>query len=63
MPNEKQDIPSSIGRPALNALTTAGFTTLQQVAKLTDKDLLALHGVGPKAVKILREHNRKSKDA
>lgn len=32
-----------------------GVTTLDQVAEHTEKDLLAQHGVGPKAVRILRE--------
>jgi hypothetical protein len=49
------DIPGNIGSPAGIALKAAGITTLRQVAKLTEKELLALHGVGPKAVRILRE--------
>lgn len=56
MTHAKQDLPENIGRPAHAALVAAGITTLKQVAKLTDKELLALHGVGPKAVRILREH-------
>lgn len=56
MPSKKQDLPINIGKPALNALTAAGITTLQQVAKLSDNELLTLHGVGPKAIRILRDH-------
>ncbi|MCB7136044.1 helix-hairpin-helix domain-containing protein [Cellulosimicrobium marinum] len=48
-------LPSGIGRPATRALVAAGLTSLSDVARLTDADLLALHGVGPKAVRILRE--------
>jgi predicted flap endonuclease-1-like 5' DNA nuclease len=44
-----------IGRPATGALAAAGITTLSQVAALSESDLLAMHGVGPKAVRILRE--------
>lgn len=44
---------SSIGRPANSALLEAGITTLAQVAACSRRDLLALHGVGPKAVSIL----------
>jgi hypothetical protein len=33
----------------------AGITTLAQVAAVTDAELLAMHGVGPRAVRILRE--------
>jgi hypothetical protein len=45
----------AIGRPATRALETQGVTTLEQVATWSRRDLLALHGVGPKAVRIL-EH-------
>jgi predicted flap endonuclease-1-like 5' DNA nuclease len=46
------DLPP-IGRPANSALLEAGITTLAQVAAYSRRDLLALHGVGPKAVSIL----------
>jgi hypothetical protein len=49
------DLPSAIGRPATHALLGAGLTTLAQVATRTEDELLALHGVGPKAVRILAE--------
>lgn len=52
---EVGDLPRGIGRPATQALTSAGITTLAQVAELTEAELLAMHGVGPKAVRILRE--------
>lgn len=54
-PGEVGDLPKAIGGPATRALTGAGITTLAQVAALTDADLLAMHGVGPRAVRILRE--------
>ncbi|WP_410812162.1 DNA-binding protein [Micromonospora sp. 067-2] len=46
------DLPP-VGRPANNALLEAGITTLAEVATHSRRDLLALHGVGPKAVDIL----------
>lgn len=49
------DLPPAIGRPALQALGGAGLTTLEQVAAWSEAELLALHGVGPKAVRILTE--------
>lgn len=52
------DLPKAIGKPATRALANAGITTLDQVAELTDAQLRALHGVGPKAVRILREASR-----
>ena len=48
------DLPA-IGRPANSALLAQGVTTLDQVAGLSEADLRALHGVGPKAVRLLRE--------
>lgn len=48
------DLPS-IGRPAQSALAEAGYTRLDQLAGVTEKELLKLHGVGPKAVRILRD--------
>ena len=44
-----------IGRPATRALAQADITTLAQVAEHTEAELLDLHGVGPKAIRILRE--------
>jgi predicted flap endonuclease-1-like 5' DNA nuclease len=44
-----------VGGPALQALTGAGYTHLEQLAKVSEKELLKLHGMGPKAVRILRE--------
>lgn len=49
------DLPGDIGRPATQALLGAGVTTLAQVAAHSKAELAALHGVGPKAVRILAE--------
>ncbi|MFK0292469.1 helix-hairpin-helix domain-containing protein [Streptomyces sp. NPDC090442] len=54
-PGAVGDLPKTVGVPATRALASAGITTLAQIAELTDAELLALHGVGPKAVRILRE--------
>jgi hypothetical protein len=48
-------LPRGIGRPATGAFAEAGYTRLSQFPALRAKDLLKLHGVGPKAVRILRE--------
>ena len=45
----------NIGRPATSALAVIGITTLEGAAALGEKQLLAQHGIGPKAVRILRE--------
>ncbi|MFY1675143.1 DNA-binding protein [Plantactinospora sp. WMMB334] len=52
VPAQIGDLPP-IGRPANSALLGAGITTLAQVATHRRRDLLALHGVGPKAMRIL----------
>lgn len=49
------EFPRAMGRPANAALVAEGFTTLEQIARLSERELLAIHGVGPKAVAILRE--------
>jgi DNA-directed RNA polymerase alpha subunit len=41
--------------PAQSALDAAGYTHLEQLTQVTEKELLQLHGMGPKAVRILRE--------
>ena len=49
------DLPRGIGAPATRALTAAGLTTLEQVAGASSAELLALHGVGPRAIRVLTE--------
>ncbi|MCT1905071.1 DNA-binding protein [Oceanobacillus sojae] len=44
-----------IGKPATNALHHINIKTLEDAAKLDEKTLLKIHGVGPKAVSILRD--------
>jgi hypothetical protein len=64
MPDEPQkgqlealehDFPKGIGRPATDALLAAGYTHLEQLTRVKAGDIKALHGVGPKAIDILRE--------
>ena len=43
-----------LSQPAQRALKAAGYTRLEQLASVTEADLLKLHGVGPKAIAILR---------
>ena len=59
MPHDTdRDVPPhearSIGAPARRALTTAGLTTWDAVDAAGDTDLLALHGFGPRALRLLR---------
>lgn len=50
---ELKDI--KIGQPAQSALKEAGVDSLIQLCNYTEKELLLLHGIGPKAVRILKE--------
>ena len=51
-PAQIGDLPP-LGRPANSALLQAGITTLAQVASHRPGELLAMHGVGPKAIRLL----------
>lgn len=44
-----------IGKPASRALNEINITTLEQVSKLDELNLSKLHGVGPKAINILKD--------
>ena len=45
----------AIGKTAARDLFLNGITNLEQVASYSKKELLAIHGVGPKAIAILGE--------
>lgn len=49
------EFPSRMGVVAPRELAVNGITTYRQLTTLTPKELLKIHGVGPKAVRILRE--------
>jgi hypothetical protein len=48
------DLPKT-SAPAQRALESAGITTLEQLTKVTEEELLQLHGMGQKAIRILRD--------
>lgn len=59
-PRERAPLPTGtplprIGAPATRALRAVGITTLEQVARMAEAELAALHGVGPIAIDRLRE--------
>ena len=49
------DFPPGLAKPAQRALASAGYTRLDQLTKITEVELRALHGMGPKAIAQLRE--------
>jgi uncharacterized protein YdhG (YjbR/CyaY superfamily) len=44
-----------IGSPATRALEAAGYSRLEQLTRITEAEVTQLHGMGPKALGILRE--------
>jgi predicted flap endonuclease-1-like 5' DNA nuclease len=52
---DSSDLPGGIGAPATRALNGAGYTSLGQLAGVSAKELSALHGFGPKAIRIIEE--------
>lgn len=53
-PLAEYDSPKGLAQPAIRALVRAGYTRLDQLTTATEADLLKLHGVGPKAIGLLR---------
>ena len=42
-----------VSRPAQRALEAAGYTRLEELTRITARELLALHGIGPKGIRML----------
>jgi uncharacterized protein YdhG (YjbR/CyaY superfamily) len=56
MATKKQEVDfPNIGAPATRALAIEGYITLKQLTKISEAELAQLHGVGPKAIRILGE--------
>jgi predicted flap endonuclease-1-like 5' DNA nuclease len=51
---EDDDLPR-IGAPATRALAGIGVTRLSQLIQHTQDELLALHGFGPRALRIIQD--------
>ena len=54
-PGTETEFPHAIGKVAKRELAHHGYTRYAELTKVTAKELLAIHGVGPKAVRILGE--------
>ena len=55
MPDDATDDLPAIGNPARRALSSIGVTGLAQLTTYREGEIAALHGVGPKAIRILRQ--------
>ena len=52
---QPRSLPAGLSKPAQSALAAAGYTTLDQLTQVSERDLSRLHGVGPKSVRQLRD--------
>jgi hypothetical protein len=55
MSPKDDELPSGLAAPARRALAGAGLTRLDLLARTSESELAALHGMGPKAIETLRE--------
>lgn len=52
---QESEFGTNIGKVAKRELAAHGVLTYEQLAARTPRELLAIHGVGPKAVRILTD--------
>jgi hypothetical protein len=50
----QEGFPRGLAQPALRALAAAGLSSVDQLAGMRAADLAKLHGIGPKAMDLLR---------
>jgi hypothetical protein len=51
----QNDLPAKLSNPAKRALAGAGYSRLEQLTEVREADIKKLHGIGPNALKQLRE--------
>jgi hypothetical protein len=52
---KEEPFPRGVSKPAQRALAAAGYTRLDNLTNARERDLAALHGMGPEALTILKE--------
>ena len=59
MPKQAEpDFPKGVAKPAIRALASVGVTRVEQATRFTKSELLALHGMGPKAIRLVEAELR-----
>jgi hypothetical protein len=48
-------LPDGLSQPARRALVGAGYLRIEQLASATEEELMGLHGMGPRAMDLLRK--------
>ncbi|MCJ8013246.1 DNA-binding protein [Paenibacillus sp. KQZ6P-2] len=51
----EHELPAGLAKPAQRALIGAGLVNLEHIAKVSEDELKQLHGIGPNALKIIRQ--------
>jgi hypothetical protein len=51
---QPSDFPKGVSKPAQRALASVGITRMEQTTRFTEKELGALHGMGPKAIRLIK---------
>ena len=51
---EATDLPK-LAAPARRALLGAGYTRLEHLTEVKESDVMKLHGMGPNAMRVLRD--------
>lgn len=51
----ENDLPKGLAAPAQRALAGAGIQNLDQLSKFSEAQIKDLHGIGPNALKLLRQ--------
>ncbi len=50
----ESDLPTELAKPARRALVGVGYLRLEQFTKISESEVLQLHGMGPKALDQIR---------
>lgn len=53
MTQQESDLPTKLSAPARRALVGAGYLRIEQLTKVSEKEIKRLHGIGPNALKQL----------
>ncbi len=54
MTRQQSDFPAGLSAAARRALEGAGYIRLEQLTRVSESNLKKLHGMGPKAINLLR---------
>lgn len=54
-PMPEDPFPSGMPQSAIRALVGAGYDQMEQLAGASESVLLQLHGVGPKAIRVIKQ--------